>query len=33
MAFITEPKVIDRVLNHLGIEAWPEPPPLPGRAG
>ena len=33
VAFITEPKVIDRILDHLGIEAWPQPPPLPKRAG
>jgi len=33
VAFITEPQVIDRILDHLGIEAWPQPPPLPGKAG
>jgi len=33
LALITEFMVIDRILDHLGIGAWPQRPPLPGRAG
>ena len=32
VAFLTEPQVIDRILKHLGIDPWPQPPPLPKRA-
>jgi len=33
IAFITDPLVAGRILDHLGILPEPQPPPLPGGAG